>query len=271
MKTQKFAITGLIASTLAFALAPRLAPRIMTACAPFRGGRRPDQVMRRMMQIWMVTVMAIVIGAGRQARAEVDVVSWGIQTFDQGDLRERYVQVAAGRFHNVALLNNGTVVAWGDNSYRQCNIPPGLNGVTQVAAGYYHTVAVKTNGTVVAWGDNASGQCNVPSGLTGVTQVAAGGYYTLALVTFTDCNTNGQRDSYELMHGAPDTNANGTLDSCDMATGDLDLNGIIDTADLSLMLLDFGPCPNCPDDFDGDGDVTTADIALLLLNFGPAG
>ena len=37
------------------------------------------------------------------------------------------------------------------------------------------------------------------------------------------------------------------------------------------MLMDFGPCPNCPDDFDGDGDVTTADIALLLLNFGPTG
>jgi hypothetical protein len=37
------------------------------------------------------------------------------------------------------------------------------------------------------------------------------------------------------------------------------------------MLLDFGPCPNCPDDFDGDGDVTTADIALLLLNFGTTG
>jgi hypothetical protein len=55
------------------------------------------------------------------------------------------------------------------------------------------------------------------------------------------------------------------------ALGDLDLNGIIDTADLSLMLLDFGPCPSCPDDFDGDGDVTTADIALLLLNFGPTG
>ena len=204
----------------------------MTARAPFRGGRRPDQVMRRMMQIWVVAVLAIVVGAGRQARAEVDVVSWGIQTFDQGDLRERYVQVAAGRFHNVALLNNGTVVAWGDNGYGQCSVPPGLAGVTQVAAG---------------------------------------GILNLALVTFTDCNTNGQRDTYELLHGAPDTNANGTLDSCDMATGDLDLNGIIDTADLSLMLLDFGACPDCPDDFDGDGDVTTADIALLLLNFGPTG
>ena len=104
-----------------------------------------------------------------------------------------------------------------------------------------------------------------------MTHIAAGAWGITALVTFADCNTNGQRDTYEILHGSPDTNANGTLDFCELAAGDLDLNGIIDTADLSLMLLDFGPCPNCPDDFDGDGDVTTADIALLLLNFGPTG
>ncbi len=310
MKTQKFAITGLIASTLAFALAPRLAPRIMTACAPFRGGRRPDQVMRRMMQIWMVTVMAIVIGAGRQARAEVDVVSWGQQTHDQGDLRERYVQiaagyshtvalkndgtlvawgynsegqcnvpsgltgvtqVAAGRIHTVALNNDGTLVAWGYDNYGQCNVPSGLAGVTQVAAGDYHTVALKNNGTLVAWGRNDFGQCNVPSGLTGVTQVAAGWYHTLALVTFTDCNSNGQRDTYELMHGAPDINLNGVPDACEMSPGDLDLNNVIDFGDVALIMLDFGPCPGCLSDLDGSGVVDFGDVAIALLNFGPTG
>ena len=120
-------------------------------------------MMRRMMQIWVVAVLAIVVGAGREARAEVDVVSWGQQTYDQGDLRESYTQVAAGYMHTVALKNDGTLVAWGDNSDGQCNVPSGLTGVTQVAAGGYHTVALKNDGTVVAWGDsNTSGQCNVP-------------------------------------------------------------------------------------------------------------
>lgn len=150
-------------------------------------------MMRRMMQIWVVAVLAIVVGAGRQARAEVDVVSWGQQTYDQGDLRERYVQVAAG------------------------------------------------------W------------------------YHTLVLVTFTDCNSNGQRDSYEIMHGAPDINLNGVPDACEMRPGDLDLNNIIDFGDVALIMLDFGPCQGCLSDLDGSGVVDFGDVAIALLNFGPIG
>ena len=32
-------------------------------------------------------------------------------------------------------------------------VPPGLSGVTAIAAGY-HNLALKNDGTVVAWGDN---------------------------------------------------------------------------------------------------------------------
>ena len=110
----------------------------------------------------------------------------------------------------------------------------------------------------------------MPFGLTSVRQIAAGYSHTVALTTFTDCNTNGQRDSYELGKGwAADTNANGRIDTCDQADGDMDLNGIVDTADIALLLLDFGDCAGCPADFDGNGVVDNADIALLLLNFGP--
>ena len=175
-----------------------------------------------------LAVMAWIAGA---ARAEVDVVSWGYQTYDQGDIRNRYLQIAAGT---------------------------------------YHTVALKNDGTVVAWGNNGSGQRTVPAGLAGVTQIAAGASHTVTLVLFTDCNTNDQRDSYELAKGwVSDSNANGRIDTCDQAAGDLDLNGIVDPADLALLLLDFGPCPECPTDFDANDVVDTADLALLLLNFGP--
>src|SRR6266508_3017967 len=51
----------------------------------------------------------------------------------------------------------GTVVAWGDNSIGQANVPAGLSGVTAIAASYGHTVALKSDGTVVAWGYNAFG------------------------------------------------------------------------------------------------------------------
>ena len=55
--------------------------------------------------------------------------------------------------------------------------------------------------------------------------------------------------------------------------GDLDGDGVVGTADLSVLLLDFGPCPDptqapCPSDLDGDGQVGTGDISFLLLLFG---
>lgn len=49
---------------------------------------------------------------------------------------------------------------------------------------------------------------------------------------------------------------------------DLDRNGYVSLSDLSLMLLQFGPCPYCPADLDESGAVETSDIALLLLDFG---
>ena len=39
------------------------------------------------------------------------------------------------------------------------------SGVTRISAGYYHSVALKNDGSVVAWGDNTAGQTTVPVGL----------------------------------------------------------------------------------------------------------
>ncbi|NBQ15886.1 MAG: hypothetical protein EBU31_15060, partial [Proteobacteria bacterium] len=56
-----------------------------------------------------------------------------------------------------------------------------------------------------------------------------------------------------------------TPDSC---PSDLDRNGLVDTADISVLLLDFGDCQSCAGDLDGNGLVDTADVSLLLLDFG---
>jgi alpha-tubulin suppressor-like RCC1 family protein len=50
---------------------------------------------------------------------------------------QSYVEVAAGDSHTVARRSDGSVVAWGQNWYGQCNVPalpPGLSYV-EVAAG----------------------------------------------------------------------------------------------------------------------------------------
>ncbi len=60
-------------------------------------------------------------------------------------------QVAAGGQHSLALLNDGTVVAWGCGG--AATVPQGLSGVTSIAAGGDSALALKADGTVTVWGD----------------------------------------------------------------------------------------------------------------------
>src|SRR6266403_887881 len=68
------------------------------------------------------------------------------------------IAVAAGGSHSLALKNDGTVVAWGDNSAGQSSVPTGPGTVIAVAAGGYHSLGLRNDGTVVAWGDDSYGQ-----------------------------------------------------------------------------------------------------------------
>jgi alpha-tubulin suppressor-like RCC1 family protein/methionine-rich copper-binding protein CopC len=106
--------------------------------------------------------------------------------------------------HSLALKNDGTVWAWGRNTWGELGdgsatdrATPvqayGLTNVTAIAAGGGHSLALKGDGTVWAWGNNQYGPLGqgttwgtyytpvqVP-GLTGVAAIAAGGNHSLAL------------------------------------------------------------------------------------------
>lgn len=115
------------------------------------------------------------------------VTSWGDSAFAFGrdTVPARVtnaISVAAGNAHAVAVLNDGRVAAWGNNSYRQTAVPANLVGVKSVAAGYNHTLALLQNGNVVAWGSNEFGETNVPSNVTDATSIAAGYCFSLVLL-----------------------------------------------------------------------------------------
>lgn len=69
------------------------------------------------------------------------------------------VAIAAGENFSVALTSAGRVVAWGDNSANQCQIPFG--DVAAIAAGDSYCLARTADGRLVAWGSRT----NVPAGL----------------------------------------------------------------------------------------------------------
>jgi len=84
-----------------------------------------------------------------------------------------------------------------------------------------------------------------------------------------DCDGDGIGDRCAIAWGAEDLDGGGVPDRCQITFGDADLNGVVDYADISLMLLYFDEFDPPVGDMDGDHFVTTADIALVLLNFGP--
>ncbi len=83
--------------------------------------------------------------------------------------------IAAGRTHALALLNDGTVEAWGDDARgelgngaieeRNVVAAPvsGLSGVSRISAGERGSVAVLTGGDVMTWGANEDGGLGIGS------------------------------------------------------------------------------------------------------------
>jgi alpha-tubulin suppressor-like RCC1 family protein len=168
---------------------------------------------------------AVVVGAGIEHScalvADGTVRCWGTNfvgqlgdgTFGSLSAVPKTVQgianaasLAAGGFHNCALLSDRTVKCWGRNQDGQIGngdsttdvSPPqqavaGLTSVAAIAAGGYHSCALLQDGTARCWGRNSRGQLgdgtSVPSstpvtvsGLTTGVALTAGLYHTCALL-----------------------------------------------------------------------------------------
>ncbi len=87
-----------------------------------------------------------------------------------------------------------------------------------------------------------------------------------------DCNANGLLDSCELAAGyAVDANGNGVIDDCEapitQCPGDYDFDQAITGQDLSLLLAAWGTA-NQQVDLTGDGQVDGNDMAVLLAGWG---
>lgn len=87
------------------------------------------------------------------------------------------VSIASGSAHNLALCSDGTLLAWGDNTYGELgdstttprseiipvHVESGTSGlfgktVVAIATGGLHSVALCSDGTVTTWGYNLRGQ-----------------------------------------------------------------------------------------------------------------
>lgn len=115
-------------------------------------------------------------------------------------------EVVGGMAANFALLQDGTVRAWGVNATGQLGdgtkeairdtavVVTGLSKVAAITVGIGHACALIEGGTVMCWGVNEAGQLGdgtqeerlVPvavQGLSNVVSLSAGGYHTCAVLT----------------------------------------------------------------------------------------
>jgi hypothetical protein len=90
----------------------------------------------------------------------------------------------------------------------------------------------------------------------------------LADGTRLDCDGNGAIDSCDVTAGAEDDNANAVPDSCELARGDLDLDGLVGASDLSFILVFWGVANPPIGDLDGSGLIDAGDISVILSNWG---
>ncbi len=110
--------------------------------------------------------------------------------------------------HSLALLNDGTVKAWGSNGKGQLGdetyndkLTPvtvsGLSNVKDISGGHEFSLALLNNGTIKSWGDNSYGKLGVNSdditlvktnipltvnAITTANSISAGTYHALAIL-----------------------------------------------------------------------------------------
>lgn len=84
----------------------------------------------------------------------------------------------------------------------------------------------------------------------------------------TDCDENGIPDSTDISNGAADVDQDSVPDRCEIAVGDLNLNGVIDQSDMFIMLGWWGSATPQYGDLNGDNKVDGYDLGICLGRFG---
>jgi hypothetical protein len=184
-----------------------------------KGMPAPAVIARRSISI-SILVGAVLASRPSHAVAQPGpVVGWGPSTAGGSAPPGGFRAIDAGGFFSVGIRADGTLAAWGDNTYGQLNVPSGtfiavdaagvvensyglairtdgtlagwgtnVNHVLEVpsgqfiavAAGDRHGIAMRPDGTLVGWGNNVNGQATVPPG--SYAAIAAGDIHSLALV-----------------------------------------------------------------------------------------
>jgi len=181
------------------------------------------------------------------------VRAWGSNDYGQLNIPTGLTNVkaiACGGFHSIALSQIGVISCWGSNTFGQSIAPAPLSGTVQISGGYEHSIALLGPPIQIFGVQPISG----PS--SGGTPIKING-------------SNFPSSPTVRIGGMPATDVVVESASTIRAVTPSGLPG------LAAVSVDYGSSvafyyrPECGSDLDQDGEVTAADISIVLLDFGP--
>ena len=172
---------------------------------------------------------------------------WG-QCIIPTDAQSGVTAIAGGGYFTIAL-KNGAVLAWGMNDSGQCTVPAAAQSVvTAIACGYEHTIALKSHETI--------------TGVLPISGPSSGG------TDITITGTNFEAPATVTIGGEPATNVVVVSDTQITATTPAGFPGpAVVTVNLGSSTA-FYYRPSCGSDIDNNGVVDSADLGIVLLDFG---
>lgn len=244
----------------------------------------PSTCRRRSILLLIASCVAFLALAGSAQAAGGSVVGWGYNDYGQAGSGSASgsgckcigsptpvsgvsgaTQLSAGYYHSLALLGNGSVMAWGYNKTGALGIGTetdtvvptpvsGLSNVIEVSAGIETSLALLANGTVMAWGDNSYGELGIGSstgpedcngtpcslkpvqvpGLSNVIAISDGYYANLALLA------NGTVMAWGYDYYAQTGDGTGTQSGCECVDHPVPVPGISGAVGISAGWYDGG-------------------------------
>jgi alpha-tubulin suppressor-like RCC1 family protein len=138
----------------------------------------------------------------------------------------------------LAIREDGSIFAWGNNDFGQLNVPEPNSGFVAVTCGADFSLGLKEDGSIVAWG-NFDPICSEPEPNSGYLTVTANNWYAYALKS--------------------------------ISPGDINQDGVVNVVDLLATISSWGQCPvppaSCPADLNHDGTVNVTDLLIVINNW----
>ena len=113
------------------------------------------------------------------------VIAWGNNTHGQLNVPlslTNATAIAAGGYHSLALRPDGTIKGWGNDSDGQASGATSVSNAVAISAGYSHSLALLDDGTVTGWGLDEDGQVSGATSVSNAVAISAGYSHSLALL-----------------------------------------------------------------------------------------